>query len=276
MKKYILLAGGIVISGIIIYQTYTLNSIKKELFNMNSLKTSLQEELSGSLNNINSDIQNTLEEELAKSYITKDVDFKLNKNIENGYDITVTVELNQLKDDSKVLFMYRDESKKEWKEIELSKSAELSYSGDIILNYDNSYEYKVVTKGDISESSDVEVLDKYLFLPTAPDANWNYNEEGIYFNTYLDEYSSSEESYQQNDIKNIQVIIKSGSKEKTYTCEYKEDSMYDENEGMEYISKYYEVDIPKSDYPNKIDSIKMKITYENGIIDVKDITDSRG
>ena len=49
------------------------------------------------------------------------------------------------------------------KELELKKDKELSYAGEFTLLYDNDYEYKIVIKGDKTESRDVEELDKIYF-----------------------------------------------------------------------------------------------------------------
>ena len=201
--------------------------------------------------------------------MTKDVSFKLNKNTDEGYDLTVRAELSELKGSSKVLFMYKVEDSKDWKEIELKKYGELSYVGDFALSYDDDYEYKIVIKGEKSESSNVEELAKNLFMPELPDVSWSYNDEGIYFNAYPyveDKISDG------NKIKNVEVIV-NNNKEKTYKCEYKEESMYNESDEIVDESKYYEINIPKEAYNNKLDSIKIKITYESGIIHISDVTD---
>ena len=48
---------------------------------------------------INSSIQDTLNEELAKSHMTKDVKFKFIKNQKEGYELNVRVEMKELKID---------------------------------------------------------------------------------------------------------------------------------------------------------------------------------
>ena len=215
MKKYIIAGVGVIICGILIYQTYSLNTIKGELENIKSANMTLQEEVSSLSSELSSQIESTLYEELGKSYLTKDVSFKLNKNTDSGYDLTVRAELSELKENSKILFMYKNINSNDWQKLELKKEEELTYTGNINLLYDDDYQYKIVVKGDKSESSDIEELYKYLFIPTVPDVSWNYNDEGIYFsaNDNVD-YEGNQTSH-ENKIKSIEVII-NNKKEKTY------------------------------------------------------------
>ena len=152
MKKYIIYVTLGIFLGIIIYQVYSLNTIKTELENIKNMNTYLQGEVEGLSSELSSQIQSALNEELGKSHLTKDVSFKLNKNTDEGYDLTVITELSELKGDSKVLFMYKATNAKDWVELELKKEGELSYRGDFTLNYDNDYEYKIVIKGEKTES----------------------------------------------------------------------------------------------------------------------------
>lgn len=272
MKKYIIYVTLGIFLGIIIYQVFSLNTIKTELENIKNMNTYLQGEVEGLSSELSSQIQSALNEELGKSHLTKDVSFKLNKNTDEGYDLTVITELSELKGDSKVLFMYKATRSKDWIELELKKEGELSYGGDFTLNYDNDYEYKIVIKGDKTESGDVEELYKDLFLPETPDVSWNYNENGIYFSAYP--YVEEVENISnENKIKTIEVIV--NNKEKTYKCKYNEESMYDDNDEFAETSKYYETEIPKEDYNNKLNSIQMKVTYESGIINMEDVTDRK-
>ncbi len=51
--------------------------------------------------------------------------------------------------------MYKEDSDK-WNETEMTKHGELSYACEIKINTGSEYDYKVVTSGAISESSDVQ------------------------------------------------------------------------------------------------------------------------
>lgn len=274
MRKYIIPGIGIIFCGILIYQTYSLNTIKGELENIKSTNITLQEEVSSLSSELSSQIQSTLHEELGKSYLTKDVSFKLNKNTDNGYDLTVKTELGELKENSKILFMYKDINSSDWQKLELKEEEELTYTGDLILLYDNDYEYKIVVKGEKTESSDIEELSKYLFIPTMPDVSWSYNDEGIYFsvNDYVN-YEGEKTSH-ENKIKSIEVIV-NNKEEKTYKCEYKEESMYSDSDEIVDEFKYYEANIPKKAYDDKLNSIKIKVTYESGIVNIEEVTDKQ-
>ena len=272
MRKYIIPGVGVIFCGILIYQTYTLNTIKEELANIKSDNRTLQEEVSSLSNNLSSQIESTLYQELGKSYLTKDVSFKLNKNTPTGYDLTVRAELSELKENSKILFMYKDINSNDWQKLELKKEGELTYTGNINLLYDNDYQYKIVVKGDKSQSSDVEDLHKYLFMPTSPDVSWNYNDEGIYFSASDNvDYEENQTSH-EDKIKSIEVIV---NKEKTYKCEYKEESLSNDNDEMVEKLKYYEANIPKKAYGNKLNSLKMKVTYESGIVNIDEVIDKQ-
>lgn len=120
------------------------------------------------------------------------------------------------------------------------------------------------------ESSDVEDLDKHLFMPELPNVSWGYNDDAIYFNAY----PYTEDESHENKIKSIEIIL-NDNKEKAYKCEYNKEPMYDENNEFINESNYYEANIPKEAYSDKLDSIKMKVTYESGIINMEDITNKR-
>ena len=272
MRKYIIPGVGVIFCSILIYQTYTLNTIKEELANIKSANMTLQEEVSSLSDNLSRQIESTLYQELGKSYLTKDVSFKLNKNTPTGYDLTVRAELSELKENSKILFMYKDINSNDWQKLELKKEGELTYTGNINLLYDNDYQYKIVVKGDKSQSSDIEDLYKYLFMPTSPDVSWNYNDEGIYFSASDNvDYEENQTSH-KDEIKSVEVIV---NKEKTYKCEYKEESLSNDNDEMVDKLKYYEANIPKKAYGNKLNSLKMKVTYESGIVNIEEVIDKQ-
>ena len=274
MRKYIIPGVGVIFCGILIYQTYSLNTIKGELENIKSANMTLQEEVSSLSSELSSQIESTLYEELGKSYLTKDVSFKLNKNTDTGYDLTVRAELSELKENSKILFMYKNINSNDWQKLELKKEEELTYTGNINLLYDNDYQYKIVVKGDKSESSDIEELYKYLFMPTVPDVSWNYNDEGIYFSANDNVDYEGDQTSHENKIKSIEVIV-NNKKEKTYKCEYKEESSYNDSDEIEDEFKYYEANIPKKAYGDKLNSIKMKVTYESGIVNIEEVIDKQ-
>ena len=170
--------------------------------------------------------------------------------------------------------MYKDINSNDWQKLELKKGEELTYTGDLILPYDNDYQYKIVVKGDKLESDDIEDLSKYSFLPEAPTVSWTYNDgDGINF--------TASGEVDKDKIKSVEVIV-NNNKEKTYKCKYKEEPLYDENDEIDYYDdeiddeiKCYETSIPKEAYGKKLNSLKMKVTYKNGVIDIEEVIDEK-
>lgn len=275
MKKYILPGAAIIFSGVIIYQTYTIKTTKDDLQDIShkliELK-SINEVLQQNISSIDTSIQETLNEELGKSHITKDVEFKLNENIENGYNLNVRVELKELKEDKKVLFMYKEESSNEWQQIELKEVTDLSYSGNFTMSAEEEYEYKVILKGSTTESGDVESVIKSDFVPEFPNCNWGYSDEGI----YIDIYTGTDDGGERKDkIKKAEVIVSSNKKEQIHEAKKAESPIYDEHNNIVEYDRRYESQIENKNYIKNIDYIKVKVTYESGIIDIRDITNNR-
>lgn len=268
MKKYIrigIIAVALVIVG---YILFTISNIKNKLEDIQYSTNNIQSELVYSIEDINNNIRNTLYEELGKTYITKDVKFTYEKSITDGYELTARVELSQIKDDSKVIFMYKDINTNEWIEVELEKINELSYAGKINIFNNKDYEYKVVTKGSLSESGDIETLDKYSFIPYPPEIGIGWSDEYININVY----ESFQEESSINNIKSMTAIVDVGGENKRYEFKYREEDTYDEEGNSNEYGKsiYYDAEIPKTYYGK---NINIKITYKNGLIDVINITD---
>ena len=109
-------------------------------------------------------------------------------------------------------------------------------------------------------------------MPTSPDVSWNYNDEGIHFSASDHVDYEENQTSNKDKIKSIEVIV---NKEKTYKCEYKEESLSNDNDEMVDEFKYYEVNIPKKAYGNKLNSLKMKVTYESGIVNIEEVIDKQ-
>ena len=266
MKKYICI-GAVVVLVVVLTFGYSIFNIKKQLEYIQINTNSIQSDLVSSVEDINNNISNTIHEELGKSHITKDINFTYEKNIKDGYELNVRVELSQIKEDSKVIFMYKEIDSNEWIEVELEKINELSYKGKINILNNKEYEYKVVTKGDLSESSDIETLDKYNFIPYPPEIGTGWSDEYISINLY----EGFEGDSPIENIKSAKAIVDVDGKEKVYEFKYTEEDSYEEdnsNESEKIIS--YCVDIPKNYYGK---NINIKITYKNGLTDLIDITD---
>lgn len=271
MKKYTKIISISIIAVMFLYQTISLFQVKRDLVNLQQDNDDVRLQVLEQINAINQNIQSTIYEEIGRSHLTKDVSFSFNKNIDGGHNLDVRAELSKVDNDSKVLFMYKDKSEKNWRAIELEKSSELSYVGNFDLPYGDQYEYKIVVSNTNSESSEIGIIDKSEFIPGEPDVSYGWSEEEISLSATAYSYYD----YQvENTIKDIDMIIGFKGKEKLYTCEYK----ISENnvDGDTYENSYYEVNVPKKDYGNKFDYVKMKVTYNNGVVDVVDITDRLG
>ena len=83
----------------------------------------------------------------------------------------------------------------------------------------------------------------------------------IYFNAYPYIDDESDEESHENKIKSIEIILNNNK-----------EPVYDENNEFVDENNYYEANIPKEAYNNKLDSIKIKVTYESGIINMEDVT----
>lgn len=266
MKKYTTVLVISIATILFIYQSVSLYQIKKELENIRSDNTQMKQEILSLINGIDSNISATIYEEIGKSHLTKDVNFTFKSNIEGGHNVDVRVELAKYEDNSKVIFMYKNESENIWKETELKKSNELSYIGNIDLPYGNQYEYKVIVSGEHTESSEINYLDKSEFIPNKPDVSFGYSESEIYLTAYDGYYYDNNET----KINSIDMIVGYDGKEKSYKCKYSPES--EAEDGVVSMSRNYEATIPRKDFNNKFDYIKMKVTYKNGVIDVVDIT----
>lgn len=266
MKKYIFI-GSVAVLVVLLTFGYSIFNIKKQLEYIQINTNNIQSDLVSSVEDINNNISNTIYEELGKSHITKSVNFTYEKNIKDRYELNVRVELSQIKEDSKVIFMYKEIDSNEWTEVELEKINELSYKGKINILNNKEYEYKIVTKGDLSESSDIETLDKYNFTPYPPEIGTGWSDEYISINLY----EGFEGDSPIENIKSAKAIVDVDGKEKVYEFKYTEEDTYEEdnlNESEKIIC--YGVDIPKTYYGK---NINIKITYKNGLTDLIDITD---
>lgn len=284
MNKKIIWGISVLIVIILLYQFFIIVIMSNKVDDLKNTIDANYSEIADSINDINGSLQNTLYEELSKSHFTKQVEFKVDKVEKDKYILDVAVDLSKSSNDSKVYFMYKENDSDKWNEVILSENGNLSYTGKMEYKIDSKYKYKVVTKGSISESGDITDLDKYEFIPYPPEVN--YGEEldvegkklSIYANLngmYTDDDGNYHESNKKDgsdqDIKSVDIIFGIDGKEKVYKCEYYEENQND-IEGTEWREKGYKALIPKKDYEGKLNYIKMKVTYKNGVTDIKDIT----
>lgn len=286
MNKYI---KGVILALVVIALLYQFGAtvvIRKKVDILESTISGNYSHIIDSINGANYNVQNTLDEELSKSHLTKNVDFKLNKLEKDKAILNIRAELSRINTDAKVYFMYREQGYEKWNEISLIEEGNLSYIGTMEYKFDSKYEYKIVTKGYTSESGDITNLDKYVFMPYPPQVSYGESyEEGnekltlsisMDNNIYVDDEGNYYEEQNKNingniKMKSIDFILGINKKEKTYKCEYYKNEGKDSN-GESWIEEGYRVDIAKNDYKGKLDYIKMKITYSDGLIDIKDVT----
>lgn len=265
-KKYIAV---IVISLVaIIYEFLIITSMKEELQSLQNNLNMMQSNLQVSIDNINNNISNTINEELGKSHLTKDVVFSYDKNTEDGYELDVRVELSKFKENSNVIFAYKENSSNIWNSINLEERSDLSFGGKIKIKSDKEYQYKVMLKGSLNESGDIEYLDKYSFLPYPPDINigWSTDKE-VYVNAYINTYEDG-----IDNIKDMNLIVKTKGKEKTFKMNKEKNEDISEDDTIIYYD--YKGSIEKGYYIKGSSTAKVKVIYNNGYIDIIDITDT--
>lgn len=281
MKKEIILSGIVVVGIVLTYQNIVFKSITDRLdANINNINN-----ISMEIDNVNSNIINTLEEELSKTYLTKEVNLSINTAKGNDLNLDIRAELSRASNDANVLFMYKEENSNNWESIPLDPTGGLSYIGNIDLDFSDGklYSYKIVTEGELSESGDINEIIKYEFIPINYSLTYGEDYEindgslmlGIHKehkigdngNTLLDEIKVDKGF----EINNVEFIIGIDGKSKSYKANY-EKAEVDKNKNV-LTPNRYEVYIPKKDYKDKnLDYIKLKINYRNGFTDTRDIT----
>lgn len=261
--------GFVVLSLIVIIQTILLLTIDKKLTQVSDNENSHYTELIQNVLNVDSVIQNTLNNELSKTHLVKETSFEIDKTINSGYTLNVRSELSRQEEGSKVIFSYKDIESNQWTEIEMNEISSLSYTCSIDVSYDKDYDYKVTTVGKLSESSDIVPISKDEYMPTSPSVVGYGNDNNNLSITLRQEF------YTPNDkkfkIKKIEALVKANNKEKSYLFSDGLQNEYNEY-GTLANSIDYDVSIPNKDYKDNLEYIKVKITYENKIIDVRDIT----
>lgn len=284
MEKYLKIGVISLVIIALIYQFIVILIMNKKVEDLSNTTFGNHSQTMDLINNVNLNVQSTLNKELAKTHLTKDINFKLDKVENDKYILNIRVDLSRVSNDSKVYFMYKEDRLDKWIEISLSEDGKLSYTGSMEYNIGSEYKYKVITKGSISESGDITDLDKYEFIPYPPSISYgeDYDVDGeklsihvnlndMYIGDDGNYYESNKKDGGNQEIKSIDIILGIGESEKIYKCKYYEEKQND-IDGTTWQDKGYKVEIPKKDYKNKLNYIKMKITYKNKIVDIKDIT----
>lgn len=265
----------IVIFILLWYMILTMNEINKNIENYNNKLEYLSQEIM----NTKSDISNTINEEMSKSYITKSIDLKVKKLEKEECIIEVDTQLSKLGKDGKVFFMYKEDNDK-WNEIEMTKHGELSYTCEMKIKTGSEYDYKVVTSGTISESSDVQKLTTSDYMPEQPvfNSGIRYNKEyfiEIIENSNLlnhESEKSKNKAYNSIRLKKVDIIVNEGKKDTVYKAKTVKISDDGKDNSPNESQVNYEATFPKRDI-GSIVYIKAKLTYNNGVEYIKDITE---
>ncbi|MDI7815220.1 hypothetical protein QMM58_02525 [Clostridioides difficile] len=265
----------IVIFILLWYMILTMNEINKNIENYNNKLEYLSQEIM----NTKSYISNTINEEMSKSYITKSIDLKVKKLEKEECTIEVDIQLSKLGKNGKVFFMYKEDNDK-WNEIEMTKHGELSYTCEMKIKTGNEYDYKVVTNGTISESSDVQKLTTSDYMPEQPVFNSGIRDNKEYFieiieNSNLLNHESEKSKnkvYNSIKLKKVDIIVNEGKKDTVYKAKSVKISDADKDNSPNESQVNYEATFPKRDI-GSIVYIKAKLTYNNGVEYIKDITE---
>ncbi|CZR96534.1 hypothetical protein CDFC105_71629 [Clostridioides difficile] len=265
----------IVIFILLWYMILTMNEINKNIENYNNKLEYLSQEIM----NTKSDISNTINEEMSKSYITKSIDLKVKKLEKEECTIEVDIQLSKLGKDGKVFFMYKEDNDK-WNEIEMTKHGELSYTCEMKIKTGNEYDYKVVTNGTISESSDVQKLTTSDYMPEQPVFNSGIRDNKEYFIEIIENSNllnhesekSKNKAYNSIKLKKVDIIVNEGKKDTVYKAKSVKILDADKDNSPNESQVNYEATFPKRDI-GSIVYIKAKLTYNNGVEYIKDITE---
>lgn len=265
----------IVIFILLWYMILTMNEINKNIENYNNKLEYLSQEIM----NTKSDISNTINEEMSKSYITKSIDLKVKKLEKEECIIEVDIQLSKLGKDGKVFFMYKEDNNK-WNEIKMTKHGELSYACEMKIKTGNEYDYKVVTNGTISESSDVQKLTTSDYMPEQPVFNSGIRDNKEYFieiieNSNLLNHESEKSKnkvYNNIRLKKVDIIVNEGKKDTVCKAKSVKISDDDKNNNSNESQVNYEAAFPKRDIDDIV-YIKAKLTYSNRVEYIKDITE---
>ncbi|NMS88978.1 hypothetical protein HGQ85_03480 [Clostridioides difficile] len=265
----------IVIFILLWYMLLIMNEINKNVDNYNNKLEYLSQEIM----NTKSDISNTINEEMSKSYITKSIDLKAKKLEKEECIIEVDIQLSKLGKDGKVFFMYKEDNDK-WNEIEMTKHGELSYACELKIKTGGEYDYKVVTSGAISESSDVQKLTTSDYMPEQPVFNSGIRDNKEYFIEIIENSNllnhesekSKNKAYNNIRLKRVDIIVNEGKKDTVYKAKSVKISDDDKDNSSNKNQINYEATFPKRDIGDIV-YIKAKLTYNNGVEYIKDITE---
>lgn len=260
----------IIILIITIFQSILLLLLEKKLGEVSENEQAHYNDVLQNVLNLESKIQDTMNSELSKTHLTQEVSFKYDKSIKNGYTLNVNAELARVDNSSKVIFLYKENNSNEWKEIEMKNTGALSYSCTIDLLSDKDYKYKVTTLGTSNESSDIQEITKDEYMPTPPMIT-GYGQDYDDLNVIVAKDFADDKNFDFK-IKKIEAIVKANGKEKVYLFKKAEKSVSEQYGSLSSDNINYDVNIKGKDYKGNLEYIKLKVTYDNGLVDIRDVT----
>lgn len=257
-----------VVSVILIIQTILLIYLVKELNYLSSNEQSHYNYIISNMFNIESRVQAAVSDELSKTRLVKETHFNFDKSSDKGYTLNVSTELSRLGESSKVIFCYKEESANTWTETEMTNTGSLSYTCNIDIAPDKEYVHKIITKGSLSESSDILAINKDDYMPEQLSVIGSGNDQANLSITLGDLYNNPVKNF---NIDKIEALVKVDGKETTYLFKKVILEGVDENNAkVDNIN--YEVYIPNKEIKGNLEYIKAKVTYDNGLIDIREIT----
>ena len=258
----------ILVSIIILTQTILLFVLGREIEHLSNSEQSHYNDVMQNMFNIESRVQSAVTNELSKTHLVKETFFNFDKPSDKGYTLNVSTELSRLSEGSKVIFCYKENSTNNWIETEMENTGSLSYTCSIDIESEKEYMYKVTTEGSLSESSDILTINKDEYMPEQLNVIGSGNDDINLSITLGDLYNNPQKNFK---IDKIEALVKVDGKESAYL--FKESTVegsYDNVDKVDNIN--YEVFIPNVEIKGNLEYIKSKVTYDNGLIDIRELT----
>lgn len=216
-------------------------------------------DLKNDLNEIKSNVEgiySKISEEEESNKLVSASSFSIGNidNLKFTTTLDIKIELNRLDKNSYPVLAYKDTNAKEWIEVELEAKDGLSYEGSMVLEQAKSYEYKILTKGDVQESSNIQVIDEFEY--TGALDNWSCefsNGEGYAVSVY-DPYTNNFVKSDDFLIKNLYVEVQYENSTKKYELE--KDSRLNS----------YNLELKKKDLIFDKYKIHLVAEYNNGLV----------
>lgn len=185
----------------------------------------------------------------SSSFSIRDID-----NSKFTTTVDIKIELNRLDKNSYPVLAYKETSAQEWKEEKLEAKDGLSYEGSMVLDQAKGYEYKILTKGEVQESSNIQFIDEFEYTGAVDNWSCESSNGGNYF---ISVYNPYENSFAKSDdflIKDIYVEVQYENETKKYELE------------KDLRSNSYNLELKKKDLIFDKYKIHLVAEYNNGLV----------